>query len=110
MDKNNITPKKNQHILVFQQNRSGESKIYGIRQHGGDQFVLETISVDESLPPVVDDGREYLPLDIRADLVLDFLKHPDLSHDLGILCGELGIPVVASGKKSRTRGVSAPPT
>ncbi len=110
MDNNNVNPKKAQHILVFQQNKSGESKVYGMREHGGNQFVLETISIDEALPTVIDDGREYLPSDIKTDLVLDFLKHPDLSHDLGILCRELGIPVVASGKKSLTSGVLTPPT
>ena len=36
---------------------------------------------------------------VRADLVLDFLKHPDLSNDLIAMCGERKIPVVASGKK-----------
>ena len=47
---------------------------------------------------------------IEADLVLDFLGHPDLSMDLGHLCTTLGIPVVASGKKSRDGLVITPPT
>lgn len=106
MDKNNVV----QRIMVFQQNRSGESKIRGIRQHGRDRFVLEIISIDDILPPIIDDTRGYLPSDIRADLVLDFLKHPDLSHDLGNFCADLGIPVVASGKKFRISGVLTPPT
>lgn len=88
-----------QHILVFQQHGSGEKKIRGIEQFGNDLFRLEVISIDDPLPPVIDDATEYLPPTIRADLVLDFLKHPDLSHDLANLCREQNIPLVASGKK-----------
>ena len=102
--------KKPQHILIFQQNGSGESKIKGIRQHGGNRYVLDTIAIDEPLPPVIDDARDYLPDTVQADLVLDFLKHPDLSYDLSELCGRLGIPIVASGKKIRASGVITPPT
>jgi len=99
-----------QKILVFQQNRSGEKKIRGIKKYGGDLFGLEIISIDISLPHVVDDTTLYLPREIRADLVLDFLKHPDLSHDLAIACRERNIPVVASGKKTPMKGVLTPPT
>ena len=99
-----------QKILVFQQNGSGENKIRGIRKYGKDHFSIETISIDESLPPILDDTGDYLPRDIDADLVLDFLKHPDLSLDLAAICAKLNIPVVASGKKLRNRGVFTPPT
>ena len=99
-----------QRILVFQQNGSGESKIRGIRRYGKDIFLIETISIDASLPPIIDDTSDYLPKDISADLVLDFLMHPDLSYDLAVLCAEREIPVVASGKKLRGQRVFAPPT
>lgn len=97
-------------ILVFQQNDSGESKIAGIKKFGKDRFDLHMVSIDMPLPPVIDDAREFLPEDIEADLVLDFLKHPDLSYDLAQLCREKSIPVVASGKKMNVEGVAAPPT
>jgi hypothetical protein len=99
-----------QRILVFQQNGSGESKIRGIRKHGKELFVIETFAIDQSLPPILDDTSEYLPRDIEADLVLDFLKHPDLSHDLAAACAERKIPVVASGKKLKGQRVFVPPT
>jgi hypothetical protein len=97
-------------ILVFQQNKSGETKIAGIRKFGENHFNLQMISIDVPLPPVIDDAREFLPADIDADLVLDFLQHPDLSYDLGQLCSQKGIPVVASGKKAKIEGVATPPT
>ena len=97
-------------ILVFQQNSSGESKVQGIRKYGKDRFIIETVSIDETLPPILDDTRDYLPSNIQADLILDFLKHPDLSHDLAIACRARNIPIVASGKKLRIKGALTPPT
>lgn len=97
-------------ILVMQQNNSAQSKIEGIRKFGLEQFRLEIFSIDEALPPIIDDGSEYLPTDIRASLVLDFLKHPDLSQDLAILCQKKGVPMVASGKKLRTGEALTPLT
>lgn len=97
-------------ILVFQQNSSAEKKIAGIQKHGGDRFRIEVVPIDEDLPPVIDDAREFLPETIQADMVLDFLQHPDLSYDLARLCSQSGIPVVASGKKHRVAHVFTPPT
>ena len=97
-------------ILVFEQDNSGKSKIAGIKKYGEGRFDLQMISIDMPLPPVIDDAREFLPADIDADLVLDFLQHPDLSLDLAHLCREKGIPMVASGKKMKVEGVATPPT
>ena len=99
-----------QKILVFQQNGSGESKIQGIRKHGKERFIIQTFSIDETLPPILDDTRDYLPSNIQADLILDFLEHPDLSHDLALACRAQNIPIVASGKKLRVKGALTPPT
>lgn len=99
-----------QKVAVFQQNGSGERKIAGVREYGADIIALEVISIDEPLPPVLDDARIYLPKTIDADLVLDFLRHQDLSHDLVQMCVERGIPVVSSGKKRSGERVMIPPT
>jgi hypothetical protein len=99
-----------QRIIVFQQNGSGEKKVRGIRQYGRNRFQVNVISINESLPPFIEHPGNYLPQKIEADLVLDFLKHPDLSHELGIRCSSKNIPVVASGKKHRIQGVITPPT
>ena len=99
-----------QRIIVFQQNGSGEGKIRGIQRFGGAAFTLSTWPIDLPLPPVIDDASDYLPKHLAADLVLDFLKHPDLSEDLATRCTDLGIPMVASGKKMRVPEVLTPPT
>ncbi len=104
------SPAETQKIIVFQQNGSGEKKIAGLRKYGGNHFTLEIVSIDTPLPPVIDDTREYIQQDIQADLVLDFLTHKDLSHDLAVICRDRNIPVVASGKKFRVRGAHTPPT
>ena len=99
-----------QKIVVFQQSQSGEKKIAGIREYGGGRFDLKCIDVEADLPAVIDDASEYLPLDFEADLVLDFLRHPDLSYDLARTCRRRGKPVVASGKKVHEEGALTPPT
>ncbi len=109
MMKNEQTTKP-QEILVFQQNGSGESKIQGILKYGENLFSIKTISIDENLPAVIDDATQYLPNDISADVVLDYLKHPDISYDLAIMCRDRNIPVVVSGKKVRVKGALSPPT
>ena len=103
---NPIRPLK---VVVFQQGGRGESKVKGIQRYGKNRFDIKLVTIDQSLPPVVDDTSAYLPKTIDADLVLDFLKHPDLSHDLAQLCRRLSIPIVASGKKTTVAGTHTPP-
>jgi hypothetical protein len=98
-----------QQITVFQQNGSGQAKIKAIEEHGKGLFSIRIISIDTPLPEVIDDSGPYLPEDIAPGLVLDFLTHPDLSYDLALRCRDLGIPVVASGKKHRLPGTFTPP-
>ena len=99
-----------QKIVVFQQNGSGKSKVDGINKFGNKKFIVTTFDIDEFLPPIIDDTSSYLPETIDADLVLDFLKHRDLSDDLSVLCKKLDIPVIASGKKITTGEAICPPT
>lgn len=99
-----------QRILVFQQNGSGENKISGLRKFGGERFIIETFDINGPLPGLIDNSSEYLPDYIEADLVLDYLKHLDLSNDLWILCEKLGIPVIASNKKTTGKWTLTPRT
>lgn len=99
-----------QTIIVFQQNGSGKSKIEGINRFGDKKFIVKTFDIDGDLPPFIDDSSDYLPTAIEADLVLDFLKHQDLSSDLSLLCEKLDIPLIASGKKITSGRAICPPT
>lgn len=96
------SPKKTtkpQLIWVYQQNRNALGKIKAIEQYSPKEIELKIVTVNDDLPLVIDDGDPYLPDPLGADLVLDHLKHPDLSHFLAEKCRRLKIPVVASGKK-----------
>ena len=86
-------------IIVFEEHGSGEKKIQGITAHGTGLDIIKRYNIEEALPEIVDDPEEFIPQDFNADLVLDFLKHADLSAYLAQLCKEKKIPVVASGKK-----------
>lgn len=99
-----------QRVLALIQGQRAAAKLAGIQEHAGEALRLETIHIDTALPPIIDDGRPYLPQRLEADLVLDFLTHPDLSHDLAALCVAQSIPIVASGKKALHPAVMAPPT
>ncbi len=99
-----------QKILVFQQSGSGEGKIAAVRKHGGERCSVWVISIDDDLPEIIDNPYEFIPQNLKADLVLDFLKHPDLSCDLAVACRDRGIPIIASGKKSPIEEVITPPT
>lgn len=105
----NAPRKGKQRILVFQQRGSGNNKIRGISRFGGNEFSLDVVSIDDELPPLIDDTSPYLNADFEADLVLDYLKHQDLSHDLSVLCNEKNIPVVAPGKKNPGQLTHTPP-
>jgi hypothetical protein len=99
-----------QRILVFQQTGSALTKIAGIARCGGEDILLTIISIDVALPAILDEAGEHLPRHLQASLVLDYLKHPDLSDELARLCSTQGIPLIASGKKTRWPGVLTPPT
>ena len=87
------------HIVVFEENGSGEKKIQGITRHGTGLDIIRRCNIEENLPEIVDDPEKYIHDDFKADLVLDFLKHPDLSAYLAQVCKKKNLPVVASGKK-----------
>ena len=86
-------------IVVFEQFGSGEKKIQGITTHGTGLEISRRFNIEENLPEIVDDPEHYITEDFSADLVLDFLKHPDLSAHLAQICRKKNIPVIASGKK-----------
>ena len=86
-------------IVVFEEHGSGEKKIQGITGHGTGLEISRRCNIEENLPEMVDDPERYIPEDFEADLVLDFLKNPDLSSHLAQVCKKKQIPVIASGKK-----------
>ncbi len=106
-DLNGITRQK---IIVFQQKGSGKLKIEGLLKYAQAEIELEIVDIDETLPQVLDNTEAYLPTELKCDLVLDYLKHSDLSTDLAALCKKQHVPYIGSGKKVMGLGAITPPT
>ncbi len=96
-------------ILVLQERGSGEKKIAGIETYAPGVFRLEVFSIDTPLPALIDDPGDYLPKKLEADLVLGFLRHPDLVAELFHRCREARIPLVASARKYPAADLVATP-
>jgi len=96
-------------IMVFQERGSGEKKIAGIETYAPGVFRIEVFSIDASLPALIDEPGDYLPARLEADLVLGFLRHPDLVDELFRRCRAAGIPLVASARKHPAADLVATP-
>ncbi|MBU0943001.1 MAG: DUF166 domain-containing protein [Proteobacteria bacterium] len=86
-------------IIVFQEHGSGEKKIEGVQQFGQGITITRIYSIDTFLPDFIEDPGVFINENFFADLVLNYLKHPDLVCHLIELCNVKGIPVVSAGKK-----------
>jgi len=86
-------------IVVFQERGSGELKVKGVHSYGDGMTITRTVSIDEFLPDFIEDPEEFIAADFSADLVLNYLKHPDLVDYLITLCEKKDITVVSPGKK-----------
>ncbi len=87
-----------QQIIVFQQAGAARYKIAGIETFGRNLEIAGIYDIPEVLSEIIDEPHEYISRDFQGDLVLNFMKHPDLSEYLVHLCNEKGIPVIASGQ------------
>jgi len=88
-----------QELVIFEEQGSGDYKIAGIEVYGKGIKIVRVVNVDQPLPPLIDEPEDYIPDDFHGDLVLNFLKHPDLSYYLVELCKKKNIPVIASGQQ-----------
>lgn len=86
-------------IIVFQEKGSGEKKIEGVLNYGQGISITNILSINQFLPDFIEDPEEFIADDFTADLVLNFLKHPDLVEYLIRICEKKGVPVVSPGKK-----------
>ncbi len=59
------------HILVMYQGHYGERILNNVKNSALPEWIVETISVPQALPHIIDDPGEFLPSDIpQADLLL----------------------------------------
>lgn len=86
-------------IVVFEYRGSGQKKIEGIRRYGRNLEITTIFNITDPLPDFIEAPEQFITTDFEADLVLCFIKHPDLGHYLADVCQRKGIPMVASGCK-----------
>ena len=86
-------------ILVFQERGSGEHKVEGVQSFGLRMKITGIVSIDTFLPDFIENPEDIIDDTFCADLVLNFLKHPDLVDYLIRLCEKKDIPIVSAGKK-----------
>ncbi len=86
-------------IIVFQEHSSGELKIEGVLRYGNGITIRKIITIDQFLPDFIEEPEDYIADDFSADLVLNYLKHPDLVDCLIRVCEQKNIVVVSPGKK-----------
>jgi len=87
-------------IVVFEYRGSGQKKVAGIRRYGHDIRLSQIVNISEPLPDFIDEPERFIDSNFSADLVLCFIKHPDLCQYLAELCQQKGIPMIASGTKT----------
>ncbi len=87
-------------IALFEESGCAKRKIEGIKKYAPEILISPIIDIPSIRSDIViDEPDEFLSIDFDADMVLDYIKHPDLSYFLVQLCKEKKIPVVASGQK-----------
>ncbi len=88
-------------IVVFQQRGSAEKKLEGIIKYGRKLIISQIFSLDDEFPEIIDFPERHIDENFNGDLVLNFLKHPDLSSCLVDVCVKREIPVVTTGKPGK---------
>lgn len=86
-------------LVVFEENGSKKNKVDGIKAHGAAMHI-QVFSIVGVFPDFIDEPEEYITNEFSGDLVLNYLKHPDLSDYLIAVCKQKKIPVIAPGKKT----------
>jgi len=87
-------------IAIFEHNSSGQEKIKGIQEFGHDIEIVQVVNIAGPLPDFIDEPAEYIPVLSDCDLVLCFIKHPDLIYHLAKISTKREIAIIASGCKS----------
>ena len=86
--------------MIFQESGSGEKKLAGLRRFGKGLQISAVYNIDAPLPAFVENPEGYVTNDFNGDLVLSFLKQPDLIDYLAQICEQKKVPCIASGKKA----------
>ena len=84
-------------VIVFQREELGKHIIEGLKKHS--DIDVESFTVDEALPQIIDSPQDLLDADFEADLIFDHLHHRNLSEYLVGIAKRKGIPIIVPGAK-----------
>ncbi len=85
-------------LVIFEEAGSGKYKVAGIEVYGRNITIERIYNIPPAMPEIIDEPEEFIPDDFEGDLILNFLRHPDLSEHLVKICKIKGMPVIASGQ------------
>ena len=85
-------------LVVFEEAGLGKYKVAGIEFYGRNITIERIYNIPPGLSGIIDEPEKFIPDDFKGDLILNFLRHPDLSEYLVKICKTKGIPVIASGQ------------
>jgi hypothetical protein len=85
-------------LVVFEEAGSGKYRVAGIEVYGRNITIERVYDIPSGLSGIIDEPEEFIPDDFEGDLILNFLRHPDLSEYLVKICKTMGLPVIASGQ------------
>lgn len=85
-------------LVIFQQGGNADFKVGGIEVYGNGIEIQTVHDLPASLPEVIDEPDEYVCLIEPCDLVLTFVKQPDIAAHIVSLANAKGIPVIAPGQ------------
>jgi len=84
-------------IIVFQRGELGKHIIEGLKKHS--EMDIDSFTVSEELPALIDNPEEFIDSNFEADLIFDHLHHRDLSEYLVDVAKNKGVPIIIPGAK-----------
>ncbi len=93
-------------IAIFQRGNFAENITKGIKLNS--DFNVLVFSVPEKLPQIIDEPEKYLKTDFNADLILDYLYHPNLTDHLIEIAKNKGVQIIVP--KRKVKGAITPVT
>ena len=85
-------------LILFQQGGNADFKVGGIEAYGNGIEIQEVHDLPASLPEFIEEPGEYVPDIGPCDLILTFVRQPDIACHIVQTANKKGIPVIAPGQ------------
>lgn len=82
-------------VIVFQRKGYANHIIEGLKKHSN--IEVESFTVDDNLPEIIDDPQDFIDADFEADLIFDHLHQRDLTEYLVKIAKKKDVPIIVPG-------------